>query len=84
MRKTNKLFSLTGKFLLEFDLILLQKIVSISILPVCDLYFPFRLINTVDNLHKEMTEVADNRDALDSQVFWERFLESFVGSLRNC
>merc|ERR1712061_708311 len=27
-----------------------------------------RLINTVDNLHKEMTEVADNRDALDSQV----------------
>jgi len=27
-----------------------------------------RLINTVDDLHKEMTEVADNRDALDSQV----------------
>jgi len=27
-----------------------------------------RLINTVDNLQKEMTEVSDNRDALDSQV----------------
>jgi len=27
-----------------------------------------RLINTVDNLHKEMTEASDNRDALDSQV----------------
>merc|ERR1712192_222630 len=27
-----------------------------------------RLINTVDNLHKEMNDVSDNRDALDSQV----------------
>ena len=45
-----------------------------SLIKNLNLFLFCSLINTVDNLHKEMTEVSDNRDALDSQV--ELFIET--------